>query len=221
MLLISYLSGVKPHWEEEGQINRYRKEIGRYVFDFFNPLMKNNKDEFLPKDRIMFLNFNYTSSIENFFDWCHLPYDYNVNHIHGNLNDKDSVIFGYGFENNDDYLKLEKLTIKNLLTYCKRPRYSDYENESKLRSFMRTNSFEVYIVGHSCGTSDKTFLHNIFENQHCKSIRVFYYQREDGTNDRNEKCIEIHKQYKNNDELTQLIKPRNVKNDIMDKINLM
>ena len=160
LLLITYLSKVKLPWEEEGEVNKYRKEVDRYINGFFNPLMSDTKEEFLPKDRLMFLNFNYTFSIQKLFERCYLPYKYPENHIHGKLNDSESVIFGFGFENDDDYLMLEKVNEKNLFTYCKRPRYTEYDNESELRSFMKKNSFEVYILGHSCGISDKTLLNN-------------------------------------------------------------
>ena len=36
-------------------------------------------------------------------------------------------------------------------------------------------------MGHSCGLSDRTLLNTIFEHYYCRSIKVFYHQKEDGT----------------------------------------
>jgi hypothetical protein len=32
-------------------------------------------------------------------------------------------------------------------------------------------------MGHSCGLSDRTMLNTIFEHHNCRSIKVFYYER--------------------------------------------
>ena len=32
-------------------------------------------------------------------------------------------------------------------------------------------------MGLSCGTSDRTLLNTLFENENCKSIRIFFYQQ--------------------------------------------
>jgi hypothetical protein len=34
---------------------------------------------------------------------------------------------------------------------------------------------------HSCGLSDRTLLNTIFEHNNCRSIKVFYHQKKNGT----------------------------------------
>ena len=38
-------------------------------------------------------------------------------------------------------------------------------------------------MGHSCGNSDRTLLNTLFEHSNCISVKVYYHQREDGTDD--------------------------------------
>jgi hypothetical protein len=35
------------------------------------------------------------------------------------------------------------------------------------------DSFQVLIMGHSCGLSDRTLLNIVFEHNNCRSIKVF------------------------------------------------
>ena len=36
-------------------------------------------------------------------------------------------------------------------------------------------------MGHSCGNSDRTLLNTLFEHENCVSIKPYYYQKEDGS----------------------------------------
>ncbi len=36
-------------------------------------------------------------------------------------------------------------------------------------------------MGHSCGLSDRTLLNTIFEHKNCRSIKIFFHKKEDGT----------------------------------------
>ena len=38
-------------------------------------------------------------------------------------------------------------------------------------------------MGHSCGNSDRKLLNTLFEHRNCISVKVYYHQREDGTDD--------------------------------------
>src|SRR5699024_6778719 len=63
-------------------------------------------------DRVMFLNFNYTTTLSNYID--ELIHSYNdikfeVIHIHGKIESReDPIIFGFGDEMDDNYKILEK-----------------------------------------------------------------------------------------------------------------
>jgi hypothetical protein len=58
-------------------------------------------------------------------------------------------------------------------------------NYKRMLDFIENDSFQVQILGHSCGLSDRTLLNTIFEHDNCKSIKVFYheYQGENGLTD--------------------------------------
>ena len=46
---------------------------------------------------------------------------------------------------------------------------------------MDSAPYQVCIMGHSCGNSDRTLLNTLFEHKNCLSIKPYYYIKEDGT----------------------------------------
>lgn len=136
-------------------------------------------DDYLLPDDILFLNFNYTSTAD-----LYIPKgsEFKVNHIHGELgNDKNPIIFGYGDELDDDYKELSKLNDNDYLKNIKSIRYLETDNYRKLLSFIDSAPFQIYIMGHSCGNSDRTLLNTLFEHKNCVSIKPFYYEKPDGS----------------------------------------
>lgn len=134
---------------------------------------------FLLPDDILFLNFNYTSTAD-----LYIPKgsEFKVNHIHGELgNDKNPIIFGYGDELDEDYKEISKLNDNNYLKNIKSIHYMETDNYRKLLSFIDSAPFQIYIMGHSCGNSDRTLLNTLFEHKNCVSIKPFYYEKPDGT----------------------------------------
>ncbi len=135
--------------------------------------------EYLLPSEILLLNFNYTK-IADFY----LKDNANVrvNHIHGELgNEKNPIIFGYGDELDDDYKEISKLNDNDYLKNIKSIRYLETDNYRKLLSFIDSAPFQIYIMGHSCGNSDRTLLNTLFEHRNCVSIKPFYYEKPDGT----------------------------------------
>ena len=136
-------------------------------------------DCFLFPDQILLLNFNYTSTAD-----LYVPKDsdFEINHIHGELdNDKNPIIFGYGDELDDDYKEIAKLNDNDYLKNIKSIRYLETDNYRKLLSYINSAPFQIYIMGHSCGNSDRTLLNTLFEHENCISIKPFYHQKEDGS----------------------------------------
>lgn len=134
---------------------------------------------FLP-DRIMFLNFNYTKTANIYLENADQS-KFFINHIHGVLSNPESVIFGYGDELDDNYKKLSNCNDNVLLKNVKSIRYTETDNYRKILSFIEASPFQVYIMGHSCGNSDRTLLNTLFEHRNCASIKPFYYVKTDGT----------------------------------------
>lgn len=132
-------------------------------------------------DKILLLNFNYTSTISkylsNFTIFETKPLQIN---IHGSLNNPQSIIFGYGDELDENYKMLLNKNDNEYLKNIKSFRYLENSNRKNLLGFMENSPFQVYIMGHSCGISDRTLLNKIFEHKNCLSIKPFYYTKEDG-----------------------------------------
>lgn len=132
---------------------------------------------YLLPDAVMLLNFNYTRTAQLYHN-SNLGF---INYIHGKIDDLQSVIFGYGDELDDDYKKLQKLNDKDCLTNVKSIKYLESDNYKRLLSFAESAPFQIFIMGHSCGNSDRTLLNTLFEHRNCISIKPYYYVKKDGT----------------------------------------
>lgn len=130
----------------------------------------------------VFLNFNYTDTITKYnlvLDELHYCKSAEIK-IHGELKSKENKInFGFGDEIDEDYKFIENLNDNEFLKNFKSFNYSQNSNYKKLLDFIYAEKFQVYIMGHSCGLSDRTLLNTIFEHENCRSIKVFYHKRDD------------------------------------------
>ncbi|MCK3683358.1 AbiH family protein [Maribellus sp. YY47] len=128
--------------------------------------------------KVLFLNFNYTEP--NFTDnmLAVNGFDWDVINIHGTL--VDEMVFGYGDELDEHYKMIEKLGEDEWLKGFKSFGYLQNHKYNNLLGFIEDTEFQVYVVGHSCGLSDKTLLNQIFEHKNCKNIKVFYHSFEEG-----------------------------------------
>lgn len=139
-------------------------------------------------EKVFLLNFNYTTYIEPKFRNI-LPNlrvgsfvkEQLVCHIHGNLNDKNSIIFGYGDDSDEMYKKLLDKNDNRFLENDKTVKYLGYARYRNFLGFIESAPFQVCIMGHSCGISDKTLLSTIFQHENCVSIKPYFY--ENGDND--------------------------------------
>jgi hypothetical protein len=50
------------------------------------------------------------------------------------------------------------------------------KNYDDLLRYIDSGKYQVYILGHSCGLSDRLLLNTIFEHSNCRFIKVFYYK---------------------------------------------
>ena len=134
---------------------------------------------YLAPDNIMLLNFNYTNTAKMYHrGGAHIS----INHIHGELgNPNNPIIFGYGDELDEGYRILQNKNDNRYTENFKSIRYLETDNYKKLLSFINSDIYQVYILGHSCGNSDRTLLNTLFEHPNCVSIKPYYYQRTDGS----------------------------------------
>lgn len=146
-------------------------------------IMKNDrlKNRYCTPNRII-LNFNYTKTAERIY--LNEDNDYQFINIHGELNNPNNpIIFGYGDELDDHYKEIEKLQDNDFLENIKSIKYHTTGNYRELLGVLESQPYQVYIMGHSCGNSDRTLLNTIFEHKNCISLKVFYWQRDGGTDD--------------------------------------
>lgn len=127
----------------------------------------------------LILDFNYTETVKKY-----LGQNSRIVHIkiHGELkNDENPIIFGYAANKveasllsneNDEYL------MKNIKKIC----YMLSDNKKKFENRLNESDYSdinVYILGHSCGISDRLILNEIFKHKKVTSITPLYYKNND------------------------------------------
>lgn len=151
-------------------------------------------EELLLPDRIMLLNFNYTDIADKYFP--EVSNRFIVNHIHGKLDNPNEVIFGYGDEESKYFMELKERDNTEYTRNFKTIKYLEMPSYKKLLAFMESAPYQIYIMGHSCGKSDGTLLNTMFEHPNCISIKPFYHQKEDGTDDNWDIVQNIYRNFK-------------------------
>lgn len=129
-------------------------------------------------DNILILSFNYTKTAEKYLKDSD---SFSINYIHGRIEDNKSVIFGYGDELDEEYKKMQNKNENKYLKNIKSIRYLESDNYRKVLSFIESSPYQVCIMGHSCGNSDRTLLNTLFEHRNCISVKPYYYIKDDGT----------------------------------------
>lgn len=124
-------------------------------------------------DNIMLLNFNYTDIADRYL--LNDSDIFSVVYIHGKLDDPKSVILGYADKFDKFYKEIKEQDDNESLKNIKFIRYHEADNYNKVLSFIESDYYQVYIMGHSCGKSDRSLLKKLFEHEHCVSIKPFYY----------------------------------------------
>ncbi len=177
-----------------------------------NPLsptfLKDEKtlESLLYPEQVLILNFNYTLFANNYLPKITTAQKrVTINHIHGMIINKDSIIFGYG--NNKDSSHIELLSRNNdeYLINIKDTNYPKATNLRELKRFAISAPYQLYIMGHSCGYSDKSLLQFLFENRNCVSIKPFYYTKSDGTTNYTEIRNNIRRILLNEDLVSDLV----------------
>ena len=125
-------------------------------------------------ESVMLLSFNYTDTIKKYES---NGLNTKVNYIHGHLEEPKSIIFGYGDEMDKGFKKLQKQKDSECLRHIKSIRYLESDNYRRMLEFIESGPFQVVIMGHSCGNSDRTLLNTLFEHRNCVSIKPYYYQK--------------------------------------------
>lgn len=163
---------------------------------------------------IKVLNFNYTETL-NYKKYQNMD---DVIYMHGRVEELDAnpLIFGYGDETDPTYQNIEDSGENFYLEHIKSFGYFKTSNYHNLLSYIDSAQYLVYIVGHSCGLSDRVLLNTIFEHQNCLKIEIFYHRRDDGTDNFKEITQEISRHFKpqNKGIMRRRISDKNIMNII-------
>jgi hypothetical protein len=213
-----YLTSLEiPTFEDNSKSTLFSEQLFDGVS--YEEMIDASLEDSIGRKDILLLNFNYTNSLTQLLKSVEDRYkpkiNYTINHIHGKLNsNEEKIIFGYGDEMDEKYEEIQNLNDNLYLDNIKSFQYFRSPNYRKLLRFLNSNEYQVCIYGHSCGLSDRVMLNEIFENENCKSIKVYYYKDE---NDFNNKTMEISRHFKDNNSMRKKIVNFNPK-DIMPQL---
>lgn len=205
--LIEYLRDLQSKFINSDIINsNIQKQLLEPITHEDVAISSMDKWDKLEPDNIMLLNFNYTNTAD-----MYLPdeYNYSVNHIHGTLSNPESVIFGYGDERDDEYDVLMRKNDNEYLQHIKSFRYLEASNYRDMLAFIESAPYQLCIMGHSCGLSDRTLLATLFEHPNCVSIKPYYHKKEDGSDNYRELVQNIARNFTN----PRLMRDRVVRKD--------
>lgn len=184
------------------ELSEYLESLSEPVFNGIiqNVLSSLSQKNIQDSSELLFLNFNYTSTIQLYKSVFHQ--ELNVIHIHGKLkDDKNPIIFGYGDESNDYFEKIEKMNNNEFTKHLKSFAYLQTANYRNLFEFLDKGDFEVYVMGHSLGLSDRLLFNHIFEHPHFSKVQLYYYEYEKDkvvVNDFFQKTQELSRHFKLN-----------------------
>lgn len=128
------------------------------------------------------INFNYTRSI-----LAYKPYlnrdnvDFEVIHINGKVYDNyldtcDNIVFGFGDEYSDSFNTIKEY--HSALKYYKSIEYSIRPEFGRINEIL-TEPYNLVIMGHSCGISDRTLLSMLTNNKNLRKIVIYCENRND------------------------------------------
>ena len=184
---------LREQWEHDNDLT----SIASYPTDrdYYNRKTREGEMELMPLENILFLNFNYTKTERDYSE--HKDIETQTIHIHGELNNPNNpIIFGYGDEIGKEYEEIENVNDNDFLENIKSIRYSDTSNYKKPLDYIDSDKYQIFLLGHSCGLSDRTLLSTLFEHINCVSIKPFYHKKEDGTDNYSDIVRNISRHFK-------------------------
>lgn len=179
----------------------------------FDPLYNESSevihDEMKPvlPDKTLLLNFNYTPALSILLgETMYLGTD--ILHVHGSIISQKPLIFGYGDDSHPAYVDLENKGNNALMKNIKSFHYSRGFEYHRMLAFIESSEYEVFIVGHSCGLSDRVLLKQIFEHIKCKAIQIFH--RQGIPNDFQDRHINVSRHFSDKLRMRKIVLPENL-----------
>jgi len=183
-MLRIYMEDV--NYKLEG-LNEFPKS--KVIENCFKPVTDDNFEYFFSNtpsknqlNKVVFLNFNYTKLLKLYLEKMGIPSSkYDILNIHGELKNENDIIFGYGDDTHPKYKELELLDDNEVLSKMKSFQYPTNKTYRHLINFIESDYFDVVVMGHSLGISDRVLLKTIFEIDFCKMITILH--RSENKND--------------------------------------
>lgn len=132
----------------------------------------------LQAGKTMVVNFNYTNTFEKLYIDTMASYNKdNIVHIHGELfRENNPIVFGYAADDNEVAQLLDKGS-NDFLINIKRHQYKKSNQEKRVKEYLdKTEDINIFIIGHSCGVSDKLILNQILNHPNIITINILYYE---------------------------------------------
>ncbi|MBR9831358.1 hypothetical protein GYB57_04350 [bacterium] len=199
-------------------IKKLKEPMEKTLFNKFFQKGKYSKSTNAQINEVKFVNFNYTFGLENAFKWSSINGMYSQNdilYIHGYTHEREDIIFGYGDDTDPIFKELELTGEDEFLKHLKSFKYPLNGVYIELINFLEYEQFEVVIVGHSLGISDRVLLKTIFEHDHCKAIRFLHRGRDDEKQRMDKRYMALARHFDNK----MIMRNKIVSFDINDKLN--
>lgn len=150
---------------------------GNMIYEFYGITAKSMFLERFDNQELentLLLNFNYTNLVLKYALSSLKAKELNIIQIHGMLDKRKSLIFGFGDEMNDFNRLLEETDNDEFVKNFKSNYYPAMPHYQNLIGFVESNEFDVVVIGHSLGLSDRVLLNYILEHENCKLIHLTY-----------------------------------------------
>jgi hypothetical protein len=102
------------------------------------------------------------------------------------------------------YKEIEDEDVDELLKNIKSFYYTNTYDYQEFIDFVLKGNYEVYIVGHSCGLSDRTLLKTIFDDDKCILIKIYTHN---GQKEHFQKTIAVSRHCENKAKIRHKIVP--------------
>ncbi|WP_233901382.1 AbiH family protein, partial [Tenacibaculum piscium] len=182
-----------------------KEALKKYLKDKIKPTRNTSvsnsfENHFIDRKNVSFINFNYTNTIERY---TNSSLGRNNIHIHNSLS--EDIIFGYGDDTDEMYQQMKASKNNNFLKYFKTFDYLKSKNYRKVLNQLATfkDGYDVLVIGHSLGGTDKTILKTILDDDSCQNIELL--KRSDfDTDERYEELNLVEKEQLKADNLFEL-----------------
>ncbi|WP_370408635.1 AbiH family protein [Tenacibaculum dicentrarchi] len=152
-----------------------KEALKKYLKDKIKPtwnasVSNSFENNFIDRENVSFINFNYTNTINCYRHSVNLNLNKNI-HIHNSLS--EDIIFGYGDDTDEMYQKMKASKNNSFLKYFKTFDYLKSKNYRKVLNQLATfDKYDVLVIGHSLGGTDKTILKTILDTNSCENIEL-------------------------------------------------